>query len=39
MLQEEKGNLLLTDLINFSDSHPDIKSISSQILETVASHI
>ncbi|EFA05616.1 protein zyg-11 homolog isoform X1 [Tribolium castaneum] len=39
MLQDENGHLLLSDLINYTDSHPDIKSISSQILETVAGHV
>jgi hypothetical protein len=39
MLQEEKGHLLLNELISYTDSHPDIKLISSQILDTVAGNV
>ncbi|XP_076256333.1 protein zyg-11 homolog isoform X1 [Rhynchophorus ferrugineus] len=35
MLYDERGHTLLNDLLNFSDTHPDIKHISRQILDTL----
>ncbi|KAJ8916025.1 hypothetical protein NQ315_010893 [Exocentrus adspersus] len=35
MLKEEAGHVLLSDLENFSETHPEIKFICSQILDTL----
>lgn len=35
MLREERGAILLRDLLNYEESHPDIRYISNQILGTL----
>ncbi|CAH1132300.1 unnamed protein product [Ceutorhynchus assimilis] len=35
MLYEERGHVLLNDLINFGNVHPDIRQISEQILQAL----
>lgn len=39
MLREEEGDVLLNDLLNYEESHPCIRNISMQILETLDSNI